>query len=302
MGKIKLHHVYHTGANNKYFLNVINALGENKIELVKQGLYGFSLNGVSEGTNILTYQTFPDQHNKKFNKNLIKKTDEIFNSFKGLKILVCSHDCGDIDSFARFPDTKTLPRVKCFPTEWFVNNYNVILLSTVSSFEHTYNDGLNREVVISCNFGNKHDGFYHHVIREKVIDYLEVTYLDFTSFGWVHGKEEYVKSLRKALIVIGAPGWGRYNGSYSGALRAGALLFAHRSLNDIQFLPHAKLIDGEDYVSYDLFNFRIKLQRLLDSPEEIDRIRMNGRQKWEEGFNIKKSAEQFIGYLDKEIR
>lgn len=298
MGKIKLHHVYHTGANNTYFLRVLNALNAtDEIELSKEGLYEFYLNGVPHGIDVITYQTFPDQYNNKFNKGLIDKTDKVFNSFRGLKILVCSHDCGDIDSFERFPDSKTLPRVKCFPTEWFVNNYNVVLLSTVSSYRDIHDDEFDREVIISCNFGKKHNGFYRHNIRETVTNYLEGTYLDFVSFGWVSGKEKYVRSLKKALIVIGAPGWGRYNGSYSGALRAGALLFAHRSLNDIQFLPHAELIDGEDYVSYDLFNFKIKLQRLLDSPKEIDRIRKNGRRKWQKGFNIDKSAEQFFNYL-----
>jgi len=301
VGKIKLHHVYHTGANILYFLHVLDALGE-EVELTKEGLYDFSLNGIPEGTDVLTYQTFPDQYNKKFNKNLVEKTDKIFKSFEGLKILVCSHDCGDIDSFERFPDSKTLPRVKCFPTKWFIDNYNVILLSTVSSFEKIYEDKLDRETIISCNFGEKQDNFYHHMIREKVTDYLDDSFLNFVEYGWVKGKENYVKSLRKVRIVIGAPGWGRYNGSYSGALRAGALLFAHRSLNDIQFLPHDKLIDGEDYVSYDLFNFRIKLQRLLDSPKEIDRIRKNGRRKWKKGFDINKSAKQFLNYLKGEVK
>lgn len=295
MGKMKLCHVYHTGANNKYFLSVLEALKE--VEVNKIGLHDFYLRGIPEGTDVLTYQTFPDQYNKKFNMDLVEKTDKIFNSFKGLKILVCVHDCGDIDSFVRFPDTKTLPRVKCFPTEWFLSNYNVILLSTVSSFEKTYSDGFDREMTISCNFGNKHDGFYHHKIREVVTDYLDTSFSDFVDFGWVRGRENYVKSLRKALIVVGAPGWGRYNGTYSGALRAGALLFAHRSLNDIQFLPHDKLIDGEDYVSYDLFNFQIKLQRLLNDPKKVDRIRKNGRRRWKKGFNINRSAEQFLSYL-----
>jgi glycosyltransferase involved in cell wall biosynthesis len=57
------------------------------------------------------------------------------------------------------------------------------------------------------------------------------------------------------------------------------------------------LADGDDYISYDLFDFKTKLRRILDDPDEIDRVRNNGRQVFAEGLNYKKSADQLVKFL-----
>ena len=130
-----------------------------------------------------------------------------------------------------------------------------------------------------------------------MIKYLRESFSQDTNFAWVGNRSEYFQELRRTNIVIGAPGWGRHNASYWGAMKAGALLFAHRTLNDVKLFPHVDLIDGDDFISYDLFNFKMKLERVLQCPEEIERVRNNGREKFAKGLNYKKSADQFVTFL-----
>jgi len=298
---MNLHHVFHSGANTKYYIAVLGYIQKDKsngITVSKSSLSEFIERGAPDGTDVLSYQTFPDEHNpKKFNQQVIYKSDLQFHKFKGRKILVDTYDCGDKDAFSRMHGGRDIPRVKCYPTNWFLKNYNVVLVSSVSGNPGVFKDKFNRTIEVSCKFGKKHYGFYGHSIRESVIRYLEESFPYHTDFRWVEKKEKYFKELQWTKIVIGAPGWGRHNASYWGALKAGAMLFAHRSLNDIKLFPHADLIDGNDYISYDLFNFKMKLRRILDDPDEIDRVRNNGRKKFAKGLNYKKSADQLIKFL-----
>jgi hypothetical protein len=197
-------------------------------------------------------------------------------------------------------DGRKIPRVKCYPTTWFLENYNVVLVSSVSANPGVFSDIFNRIINVSCKFGKKEDGFYGHTIRESVVKYLSESFLYDTDFTWVEDKNEYFGELQWTKIVIGAPGWGRHNASYWGAFKAGAMLFAHRSLNDIKLFPHVDLVDGDDYISYDLFNFKTKLRRILDDPDEMDRVRNNGRRMFADGLNYKKSADQLVKFLKDE--
>jgi len=301
VGNVHLHHVNHSGANRWYYLAVLDYVKENPsygVTTSRSSLREFISVGAPEGTDVLSYQTFPDEFNpKKFNPKVIEQSDLQFHTFNGRKLLIDTHDCGDEDSYSRMLSGIVLPRVKCFPSKWFLDNHNVVLLSTVSTTPGVLPDEGERTITISCKFGRKPIDFYHHQIRASVEQYLRKDFDDLTHFDWVEGKERYLKELRRTKIVIGAPGWGRYNASYWGALKSGALLFAHRSLNEIKLFPHSDLIDGEDYVSYDLFDFKIRLDRILHQPDEIERIRNNGRRKFEQGLDYKKSADQLVKFL-----
>jgi len=298
---MNFHHVDHSGANRNYYLAVLRYIKENPsygVTITSSSLADFIHKGVPDGTDVLSYQTFPDEFNlKKYNPAAIRESDNHFHSFKGQKILVDANDCGDEDAFSRMATSHILPRVKCFPTKWFLKGYNVIMTSTVSANPGVFPDMFERTINISCKFGPKRDWFYGHPIRAIVTRYLEESFSEETNFEWVAPKNDYFKELQRTRIVVGAPGWGRYNGSYWGALKSGALLFAHRSLNEIQLFPHSHLIDGHDYVSYDLFDFKTKLYRILHDDEEFERIRNNGREKFKQGLNFKKSADQLIKFL-----
>lgn len=304
MGNIHIHLGYHTGANNRYLYDVLNLLDKDDsydVKVTKEKLPMFLENNPPKA-DVLLYQTYPDEFNKgKFNQSMIEASDKIFRDFKGLKILVCSHDNGDIDSFSRFSDSKKLPRIKTFPSKRFMNEYNVVLITTFSTptGNQTYHDKYERDIKVSCKFRTmKH----HHKIREYVIESLRDSFADVIDFTLVKDKVRYREELQRTLIVVGAPGWGPHNGTYVEALKAGCLLFAHRTLNDYCFLPHQDLIDGEDFVSYDLYNIKNKLQRLLENPQKIERIRKSGRYAIKWGFDYRLTADKFYSYLNGELR
>jgi len=294
--KISLTHVYHTGANIGYYHRVLDIM-QNKYPInctlvrlddyVKQG---------NPSTDVLSYQTFPDEHHKgKFNPNLVKLGDKFFQQFTGHKILFDANDSGEVDSFSRFKNSKELPRIKSFPSKWFMEHYNVFLSASFAATDYrTWPDELERTIKISCKFGGYS---YFHKIRELVVEQLNTFFPGKVDFKRVEGRVAYTNELKRTLIAIGAPGWGQYSATHHCALRVGTLLFAHEAINDVKWLPHADLIDGEDFVSYNLYNFKFKLQRLLDSPGEIERIRKNGREKIKMGYSIEKSADAFYKYL-----
>ena len=298
---MNFHHVDHTGANRWYYLSVLRYIKEHPsygVTVTTSSLANFIHAGVPDGTDVLSYQTFPDESTrKKFNPASIKAADLHFHSFKGQKILVDVHDSGDEDAFSRMASSHIIPKVKSYPTKWFLKSNNVILVTAPSVRVGVFPDMFERTINISCKFGPKGDWFYGHPIRAIVARYLEESFRKETDFEWVSIKNDYFKELQRTRIVVGAPGWGRHTASYWAALKVGALLFAHRSLNEIQLFPHSRLVDGHDYVSYDLFDFKAKLYRILHDEKEFDRIRNNGREKFKQGLNYEKSADQLTKFL-----
>lgn len=298
---VKLHYTHHTGANKQYFEKVLYKLAKDrKIELRVTGI-GEYLHEGNQDEDVLCYQTFPDEFQPaKHNPNLVQQTDKLFQVFPGHKILVDAHDNGEVDSFSRFADSQELPRVKCFPSQRFESQFNVILLSTISIKDpDTIGDNFERTVKISCKFGVRE---YNHTVRDSVVMQLNKFFPGQADHSWLDGRAAYEEDMRRTLIAIGAPGWGQYSATHQLALRTGALLFAYDSFNDLQYLPHVLLKDGVNFISYNLFNFRHKLQWLLDNPETVERVRKNGRNAFKRGYNIKKSADLFYDYLKKVIK
>jgi len=301
--QIKIQHVFHTGANCKYLWDVLAILNERKdIKLWMDKISHY----FNRDADVLLYQTFPDENNTKFNPKLIEQTDKIFKEFQGLKILVCTHDNGDTDSYPRFND-KTLPRIKTFPTKRFMEEYNVILTTGPSTMKtpdckyicstDTFKDEHKRDITISCKFGHVEPSFYKHGVRLEVFRCLNESFKDITDFSWEDGKEALLESLKRTLIAIGCPGYGQHTDTHQLALRTGALLFSHVCIGDIYYLPHYDLVDGRDYVSFDCFNFTTKLKRLLADPDRIETIRNNGRRAFKMGYSPTKSADQLYNYL-----
>jgi len=298
---VKIHNIYHSGANLGYLQRVLLAIQKfGDIEVITSNLTAYNEEGNIYNADVLIYQTFPEQdHLGKFNPALVKRTDNLFREFRGYKILVDAHDNGEEDAYKRFKNPE-IPRIKCFPSYRYLRKFNVILMSTINTKdENIYPDQFDRTVTVSCKFGVRD---YGHGIRESVINQLTKYYSDITNFEWVDGRSAYIKDLRRTLIAVAAPGWGQYNATHQCALRTGALLFAYDSLNDIQYLPYIDLKDGFHFVSYNLFNFRYKLKWLLDNPDEIHRIRKAGREAFAEGYDIEKSADQLYINLKANVR
>ena len=166
---MKLYHVDHTGANRKYYLAVLNYINRREsygISVEIAPMSEFIIKGVPKGTDVLSYQTFPDESNTgKFNQAVISKADFQFHSFEGKKIIIDTNDCGDNDGFSRMPFSREMPRVKCYPTKWFLKNYNVVMISGVSGNPGIIPDEEERIIPISCKFGGKVPRYYGHTIR-----------------------------------------------------------------------------------------------------------------------------------------
>jgi spore maturation protein CgeB len=58
------------------------------------------------------------------------------------------------------------------------------------------------------------------------------------------------------------------------------------------------LVEGEDYVSFNLDNLSEKLDYLMNNREEVDRIRFNGQKKFIESYDFNLSAETLAKYIE----
>lgn len=135
---MKIIHVFHTGSNIGYYHTVLKRLNKYKKYKAEVQFIGIA-NYVRDGNqpaDVLSYQTFPDQNNQKFNPNLVKLSDKLFHEFDGHKIIVDTHTNGNIDAFERFLYSRPIPRVKCFPSDRFLDNYNVVL-ALYTGFNHS---------------------------------------------------------------------------------------------------------------------------------------------------------------------
>lgn len=297
-----IHHVKHTGANIQYYEQMLLNLKALGYKVTVSFLDEYAKKGNIDA-DVLTYQTFPDENiPAKFNPKLVEKTDLLFCEFAGKKVLVDTHDNGNKDAFSRF--SSNVPRVKAFPsTDYLAKGFNVLVTTGVSiqPLTHGY-DLYNRRVLINFKMGKTDRQFYHHRIREDIarqIDLLPKSIWDQIDQQWEPDRDAFANSIGQSLICIGAPGWGQYSASYQLSLRQGTLLFAHKCLDDIFYLPLAKLIPGTHYIAYDTFNFTDKLIDTISmDPEELEQIRLSGRTRWHEGYNPKKSAKILIKKLE----
>jgi len=303
---MKVLYLFHKGANGYYLENVVREM--NLFPDISSSIVYFSRfkeSMLEEDYDVLIYETFPDEYNpKKFNKETVDYFDNIFLKFKGVKILHDTHDDGNKDGYTRFDDiTPYPPVIKAFTGKYYPKIDYVILNTSLSlSDAKVYRDEFDRDISISFKHGQIGVEYYPHYVRESVRKILKVNKdLPDVSYKRVEGRENYIQELRRTLISVGCCGFGQYSGSYADCLKAGALLYAHCSLEDIHFLPNEDLVDGEDYISWNSHNFHSKLKWLLDNPLLIDRVRKNGREKFKKSFSYDRSAIKLINYLKKEV-
>ena len=300
--KINLLYAYHAGANCKYFETTLSFLEDEKdfsYKIVRPNEFkSIDL----KPYNALVYQTFPDYNNiKKFHLPAIQELDKIFLKFKGLKILLDSFDMGGNNAYKRFG--MKYPRIKHTPSLEYLKIFDVIsiLITTGWSHEKYFNEALNvsRDTAIHCAFTL---GVYPHNKREKIISILrQDKYKDITSFERIP-MEEYDSFLRTVRVSVVSGGFGETSGSIYPALKAGALLFVHEDVRKIKSFPYSDLVDGEDYVSFNLKNFSKKLDWILEDKEAWYRIRKSGQRKFYKGFDPERSAKDFLEYLKKECK
>jgi hypothetical protein len=103
--------------------------------------------------------------------------------------------------------------------------------------------------------------------------------------------------LEKVLISVSCPGYGDISGATYYTLQAGACLLVHEHFNRIKLLPHVDLIDGEDYVSFNVDTFEKKLRELLDNPERTRLIGRSGQAKMGPGLDVNRSCRELFQKL-----
>ena len=131
-------------------------------------------------------------------------------------------------------------------------------------------------------------------LREQIRDILKSTNHN-VDMGWHDDYQSYIKSV---LISVCAPGWCEGSLRHLETLNVGALMLAHDCINDCQLVPNVDLIDGEDYVSFNLDNLSEKLDYLMNNRKEIDRIRLNGQKKFIQAYDYEISADKLNKYIE----
>ena len=292
---INILYVYDSGGNCLYFERVLAHLSEGfSYKIIR--LKDFPFVEHLERMKVLIYQTYPDSDvGHKYNKRLINQTDKKFLSFPGVKILLDSFDWPEMDGYLRF--NGMFPRVKHVTGIGYFQKRDVILTiphAVVRRWSEPLEE-IERSITIHCAFKT---GCYDHRVREDTIAFVRKGYESITCFQRIPALE-YENFLRSVRISIMANGFGPSGGNVQ-TLQSGALLFVEESaINGIQILPHAELVDGEDYVSFTLKNIRDRLEWVLTHDEEVDRIRKSGQRKFFEGYDYDKSARQLEEYLVK---
>lgn len=323
-------YVRHKSCNERYLTLVLKKIsGLVNLTVIDLDQYSVGDKIHQDDYDVIIYHTFPHQnHPRKWDARLIERTDDLFFNFKGHKILFDSHDSGNVDAFSRFKD-KNIPRIKAWPSYKMMAEYNIIQtvaggVGQLNSVENSFFDELSEDnfnswkskwpndkdmlitYIVSYGYHNESCMDYptyisksenNKYIRENTRDCLKNytrVKIDMSSKSQV----DFHNHLKKALVSVSVPGWGE------GCLRQyeaplhGCLNLLHESISDIKLLPHADLIDGEDFISFTLENLHEKLDYIFDNLDVVNNIRYNGKKKLHMGYDLQKSADQLTSYIN----
>lgn len=301
MSNMKVIFAYDSGSNCNYIGRMLDL----QTSIFKDFSYSFVrfphyIHFNQDGYDILIYQTFPDEnHPFKFNAEMVKKSDEKFWEFKGIKVLMDSFDDGEKDAFSRMGnESMMLPRIKTVPSWSFLKEFNVIFSVPpylgMDSIEDMV-DG-KRDVILhyapTINIGT-----FSHKIRVNILDILRREFSKECSFTRIPRKN-YVNFLKRTQKSVTGPGFGPCSNTFWTAMQYGTLSIAEESVDRYKMLSNIDLIQGEDYVSFSLDTLSDKLRYLLGNLDECDRIRKSGHRKIKEGYNIESRARDLHQVLE----
>jgi hypothetical protein len=288
---MKLLYVYDKGANCQFWEAMLprcEQLSPHFHYHVLRGLPAY-LDFDQSGFEALVYQTFPDEeHRFKFDRKMVAQTDAKFLSFPGIKILLDSRDVTDDNGLPRFGNW--FPRIKHLSGPKYNAEYQVILSVLPEVFEVLPKSSAPRDVVVHCAFN---PNGYPHQIRPDIYAVLHKHFEDVTNFTRID-KWVYRKFLQSVQIAITAPGYGYTSTTAFHALNAEACLFVHEMVGRIDLLPYQQMIDGKDYVLFNLDNMEQKLRALLDDPVRARLIAKSGRAKFLAGIEMDPYCHKFL--------
>lgn len=223
--------------------------------------------------------------------------DEKYHNFKGKKLLFDTRDDENSDGFGRFHDP-TIPRMKSTPNFEFMKRFNVIIPMARPVYKILVEQGPTTKTIpllYCCKVGGYSGIPFPTPIRQIVYDRLK-SFNPYTQRTKDTGA--YCNLLRSAKISVVTSGYGLITKSHSEALAAGAVLFSNESVKDIKLLPFADLLDGGNYVSFNLDNLEEKLNWIMGDEERMKMIGDNGRKTFLEGYRPEKTAGQITEYFN----
>jgi hypothetical protein len=260
------------------------------------------------------------RNHRKFPKDLIEKGDIKFLSLSNkYKILVDLHDSSNIDGFSRFsynnyPFKRTkikdlllkiktkdpdyflkIPRIKNAPSVAYKQKFNVIFSST-----HGLTPGARLQHFKDEQILKKRNNIIHYFcshsnneVRPQIFEILQNLQSKINGIN-LDKLDTYPNSLSSILTEVNPPGCGEGCWRHSDTMNHGALLLAYDDIRDIEIIPDNFLIDNEDCIYYNLDNLEEKIQYVLENPDKISQIRLNGHKKFVKSFDLKNRANILI--------
>ena len=255
------------------------------------------------------------------------------------KILIDLFDDGDEDAYSRFLNEDypyksieikdilksldsnyfyNIPRIKLQPSNSYLNKFNVIL-ETTYFVKNLHNLNIENESAANIpggsvnekGFGGKNRKYrnveFHYncyywnnpirIAIKQAVEYINNKY----QYYVVNTKKfkNYDSELRYVFTNINAPGCGPGCIRHIESFNNGCLLLAYNDIKNINIIPYCKLIDGEDYILFNLNNFEEKIRFIINNPEKVNRIRINGHEKFKKFYNFNKISEILLEKLKK---
>lgn len=285
-------------------------INNNKLHKIKNNSY-----------DMLIYQTFPVENHRKFNVPINTISDNYFLEFNGPKLLFDTHDDGNTDGFPRF--NKSFDRIKTTVSYDKIDKLRVKYILGDPVFANsniTFNN--KPKIELSYNVGYQDHG-YGHFLRESTRDILlKNIYKKHIDMNKHKPFEEHIHNCR---VLICPPGnCGHYEMYGIGidtskfkkvvgdehlrsgisrrqlyALKQGALLLNYKSIKDLKLFNDYNLIENVDYMTYDLTNLNEKIDFCINNKDKIDKIRLNGFNKFRQAANLKKNSDSFAKFIEK---
>lgn len=279
---IKVLYITESGIAVPYLTGCLQLLESDRkvvLEHVPFGKYNSWKNCLTK-TDVLIYQSLRSPSNP--------IQDDLFLNFNKPKFLFDSCDIGSVDRFAQF--SLDCPRIKNTPHVNIMHSHNIVLSTTFpvrgirKPFSH-------RDITIS--FRVKMRNNVRQEVRKLIDSYSGA---ENKEIDWIK-KGYYPDYLTKVLISVNAPGNGEACIRHLLTLQAGACMLAHESINGIKLLPNADLIDGEDYISFNLSNLHEKLDWLLSHRHIMLKIASNGESKFKHGYSQQVTADKLLNVI-----
>ena len=265
------------------------------------------------------YKELNGKNHHKFDLKFIENADIKFLTLKNkIKILVDLYDDSDLDAFSRYSDNLypfhnnelkliindikkhtpkyflNIPRIKNTPSTRYIQKFNVI-------FSCTYQTDF--KILSDKELLNKREKMFHyfngdksHPIRPIIKNKLKNLNNKHIYFDKLLN---YPEDLKEFLCEINVPGWGKACFRHLDTLSKGCLLLAYEDIKDTYILPNIKLIENKDYILYNLDNLEDKINYILNNQDEINKIRINGYNKFKSIYNVQDSAEILLNNIFK---